>query len=121
MTRREQRAQLRPAWQATLGHGAGSLAEGPRAQRPVRGRRVQAEVARAADAVGGGRLTTSPRPGFEAIVVFTGRNWTGQAGCIRLGQRGDLAGGLVNNVHSYRWVTTATCNRYKTALAARRG
>jgi hypothetical protein len=30
-----------------------------------------------------------------------------------------LAGGLVNNVHSYRWVTPATCNRFPTALDLR--
>jgi len=34
----------------------------------------------------------------------TGRNFTGRAGCIRLGQRGDLRGGFVNNVESYRWI-----------------
>jgi peptidase inhibitor family I36 len=65
-----------------------------------------------------GRASTS---GHDDAIVYTGRNWTGGAGCIRLGQRGDLAGGFVNNVHSYRWVTPATCNRYRTALAPRRG
>ena len=38
------------------------------------------------------------------------------------GQSGGLYhGGFVNSVHSYRWVTPATCNRYRTALAPRRG
>ena len=55
----------------------------------------------------------------DAVVVYAGRTWTGRAGCIRLGQKGNLAGGLVNNVHSYRWVTPATCNRFPTALDLR--
>jgi hypothetical protein len=60
-----------------------------------------------------GRATSS---GHDDVIVYTGRNWTGRAGCIRLGH---LAGGLVNNVHSYRWVTPATCNRFPTALDLR--
>jgi hypothetical protein len=64
-----------------------------------------------------GRATSS---GHDDVIVYAGRNWTGRAGCIRLGQKGDLAGGLVNNVHSYRWVTPATCNRFPTALDLRR-
>ena len=63
-----------------------------------------------------GRASSS---GHDDVVVHTGRNWTGRGGCIRLGQKGNLAGGLVNNVHSYRWVTPATCNRYRTALDLR--
>jgi len=60
-----------------------------------------------------GRASSS---GHDDVIVYTGRNWTGRG----LGQKGNLAGGLVNNVHSYRWVTPATCNRYKTALDLRR-
>ena len=63
-----------------------------------------------------GRATSS---GHDDVIVYAGRNWTGRAGCIRLGQKGNLAGGLVNNVHSHRWVTPATCNRFPTALDLR--
>ena len=63
-----------------------------------------------------GRASNS---GHDDVIVYTGRNWTGRAGCIRLGQKGNLAGGLVSNVHSYRWVTPATCNRFPTAIDLR--
>jgi hypothetical protein len=85
-----------------------------------------ASAARGADAqVGGnaesawnnGRATSS---GHDDVIVYTRRNFTGAGGCIRLGQKGDLAGGFVNNVHSYRWVIPATCNRFRSALAPRR-
>jgi hypothetical protein len=56
--------------------------------------------------------------GHDDVVVYTGRNFKGQGACLRLGQKGDLRGGFVNNVQSYRWVTPATCNRYPSALAA---
>jgi hypothetical protein len=63
-----------------------------------------------------GRATSN---GHDDVIVYAGRNWTGRAGCIWLGQKGNLAGGLVNNVHSHRWVTPATCNRFPTALDLR--
>jgi hypothetical protein len=64
-----------------------------------------------------GRASAS---GHDDVMVYTGRNWTGTAGCIRLGQKGNLAGGFVNNVHSYRWVRPATCNSvHRSALAPR--
>jgi hypothetical protein len=52
----------------------------------------------------------------RCVAVYTGRNFTGSAACIRLGQRGDLRGGFVNNVESYRWITPATCNTIPSAL-----
>jgi Peptidase inhibitor family I36 len=64
-----------------------------------------------------GRATSS---GHDDVIVYTRRKFTGAGGCIRLGQKGNLAGGFVNNVHSYRWVTPATCNRFRSALAPRR-
>jgi hypothetical protein len=54
--------------------------------------------------------------GRDDVAVYTGRNFTGRAACIRLGQRGDLRGGFVNNVESYRWITPATCNTIPSAL-----
>jgi hypothetical protein len=64
-----------------------------------------------------GRAASS---GHDDVIVYTGRNFRGAGGCIGLGQKGNLAGGFVNNVHSYRWVTPATCNRFRSALAPRR-
>jgi hypothetical protein len=52
----------------------------------------------------------------DDVAVYTGRSFTGRAGCIRLGQRGDLRVGFQNNVESYRWVTPATCNTMPSAL-----
>jgi hypothetical protein len=54
--------------------------------------------------------------GRDDVAVYTGRNFTGSAACVRLGQRGDLRGGFVNNVESYRWITPATCNTIPSAL-----
>jgi hypothetical protein len=54
--------------------------------------------------------------GRDDVAVYTGRNFTGRAACIRLGQRGDLRGGFVDNVESYRWITPATCNTIPSAL-----
>jgi hypothetical protein len=60
-----------------------------------------------------GRATNS---GLDDVVLFAGRNWRGAGACLRLGQKGDLRGGFVNNVQSSRWVTPQTCNRYHSAI-----
>jgi hypothetical protein len=62
-----------------------------------------------------GRATNS---GQDDVVVYTKRNFKGRGACLRLGQKGDLRGGFVNNVQSFRWVNPATCNRYPSALAS---
>jgi hypothetical protein len=64
-----------------------------------------------------GRASSS---GHDDVIVYTGRSYKGKGACVRLGQKGNLRGGFVNNVHSYRWVTPATCNRFPSALAPRR-
>jgi hypothetical protein len=74
----------------------------------------QVTVANSAESVwNNGRADPAGR---DDVAVYTGGNFTGRAGCIRLGQRGDLRGGFVNNVESYRWITPATCNTIPSAL-----
>ena len=43
------------------------------------------------------------------VIVYTGRGFTGEAGCIRQDESGDLAEGFANKIQSYRWVTPAQC------------
>jgi hypothetical protein len=86
-------------------------------QRPFRGRGAQPDRRRQRGV--GAEQRQGDLERHDDVVVYAGRTWTGRAGCIRLGQKGNLAGGLVNNVHSHRWVTPATCNRFPTALDLR--
>ncbi len=43
------------------------------------------------------------------VMVYTGRGFTGEAGCIRQDESGDLREGFANKIQSYRWVTPAQC------------
>lgn len=54
--------------------------------------------------------------GHDDVAVYTEPRFHGRAGCIRLGQRGDLRSGFVNSVASYRWISPATCNTLKPAI-----
>ncbi|MDX6680907.1 MAG: hypothetical protein QOG94_946 [Solirubrobacteraceae bacterium] len=50
--------------------------------------------------------------GLVHVLVYSGTSYTGSALCVTQGRKANLPSNWQNNIESYRWVDTNTCNRF---------
>ncbi|HEV7808426.1 MAG TPA: peptidase inhibitor family I36 protein [Solirubrobacteraceae bacterium] len=50
--------------------------------------------------------------GLVHVVVYSGTGFTGSALCVTQGRKANLPPNWRNDIESYRWVDTNTCNRF---------